>query len=352
MVEAVYEKLIDALNARSTFLAPAVKCDEFFALAAYLYSPVEAEIACAMPPGFATAREIAANIPGSHPDQIAGHLETMANKAVIHSKEKNGETLYELLPLFPGVMELQFYRTGEDEFLGKLDILLAQYLKAMRALLKSGALVTTGAPSPGRKVAIGQEVYSRSTIIPYTEMKELIMENEYIGTAVCHCRHVGEQWGKPCSKPMDNCMIFGTSAKFTIEKGLTSRLTTEQALQVLDEAEKAGLIHQYGDTPDHYSNILCNCCSCHCIALKGYNKSPVPSEAVIARYLVKIDDEACTICEACLERCQMGALKMDGGKLSRDESRCIGCGLCMYVCPTEALTLDKRPAGKIPLKKC
>jgi len=352
MVEAVYEKLIDALNSRSTFLAPAVKCDEFFALAAYLYSPVEAEIACAMPPGFATAREIAANIPGSHPEKIAGQLETMVNKAVIHSREEKGETLYELLPLFPGVMELQFYRTGEDEFLGKLDILLAQYLKAMRVLLKSGARVTTGVSSPGRKVAIGQEVYSRSTIIPYTEMKELIMQNEYIGTAVCHCRHLGEQWGRPCSKPMDNCMIFGTSAKFTIERGLTKHLTSEQALQVLDEAEKAGLIHQYADSPDHYSNILCNCCSCHCIALKGYNKSPVPSQAVIARYLVKVDDEACTACEACLERCQMGALKMGDGKLKRDEQRCIGCGLCMYVCPTEALTLDKRPAGKIPLKKC
>jgi Fe-S-cluster-containing hydrogenase component 2 len=41
---------------------------------------------------------------------------------------------------------------------------------------------------------------------------------------------------------------------------------------------------------------------------------------------------------------------MDGGKLNRDESRCIGCGLCMYVCPAEALSLEKRPAGKIPLR--
>jgi len=351
MVEAVYEKLIPALNSRSTFLVPCIKCDEFFALAAYLYTPVEAEIACAMPYDFATARGIAANIPGSHPEKIAEHLEAMANKALIHSKEENGETLYELLPLFPGAMELQFWR-DDKEYLGKLDVLLGQYLVAMWRLRKSGVSIVTETPSAPRKITVGQEIMSRSTIIPYSEMKELIKQSEYIGAALCHCRQMGEQWGKPCSRPMDNCMILGSSAKFTIEKGLTKRLNVEQALQILEEAEKAGLIHQYADTPDHYSNILCNCCSCHCIALRGYNKSPVPSQTVIARYLAVVDDEACTACEACLDRCQMGALKISDGKLKRDEQRCIGCGLCMYVCPTEALTLEKRPAGRMPLKTC
>jgi len=201
-------------------------------------------------------------------------------------------------------------------------------------------------------VMVGQEIMSRSTIIPYAEMKELIKQSEYIGVAHCHCRQLGEQWGRPCSRPIDNCMILGSSAKFTIEKGLTKRLNVEQALNVLDEAEKAGLIHQYADTPNHYSNILCNCCGCHCIALPGYKKSPVPSQAVIARYLIRVDDEACTACEACLERCQMGALKMADGKLTRDEQRCIGCGICMYVCPVDALILEKRPAGRVPLKQC
>ncbi len=349
MVEAVYEKLIPVLNSRSTFLVPCIKCDEFFALISYLYSPVEAEIACAMPYDFATARQISAGIPGSHPESIAEHLEIMANKALIHSKEENGEKLYELLPLFPGVMELQFWR-DDKEYLAKLDVLLGQYLIKMWKLRKAGAPILTETPSSPKKITVEQDIMSRSTIIPYAEMKELIKQSEYIGAALCHCRELGEQWGNPCSKPLDNCMILGSSAKFTIEKGLTKRLNVEQALQVLEEAEKAGLIHQYADTPDHFSNILCNCCGCHCIALKGYKKAPAPSQTVIARYLIKIDEEACTACESCLERCQMNALKMVEGRLFRDEARCIGCGVCMYVCPVEALSLEKRPAGRIPLR--
>jgi Fe-S-cluster-containing hydrogenase component 2 len=46
----------------------------------------------------------------------------------------------------------------------------------------------------------------------------------------------------------------------------------------------------------------------------------------------------------------MEALKMIDGKLTRDEKRCIGCGICMWVCPADALSLDPRPASKIPLR--
>ncbi|MBN1376500.1 MAG: 4Fe-4S binding protein, partial [Dehalococcoidia bacterium] len=151
---------------------------------------------------------------------------------------------------------------------------------------------------------------------------------------------------------MNNCMILGTSAKFTTDRGLTRRLTKEQALQILDEAEASALVHNYSNTPDHFSNILCNCCSCHCFILRGWNKSPAPSSMTNARYLIRIDTDACIDCEACIDRCQTKALKMEEGKLSRDELRCIGCGLCMYVCPTDALSLEPRPAAKIPLKPC
>ncbi len=42
---------------------------------------------------------------------------------------------------------------------------------------------------------------------------------------------------------------------------------------------------------------------------------------------------------------------MVDGKLTRDEKRCIGCGLCMYVCPTDALSIDLRLTGDRPLPR-
>jgi electron transport complex protein RnfB len=351
MTHAAYEKLIPALNSRSTSL-PSVKCDEFFAMVSYLFTPEEAEIASAMPPGFASAEEIGACLPGGDNNKIASQLETMAGKGLIHSKQAGGKAVYELLPFFPGSMEMQFYRTGADEYLKQLDILLGNYQKALRNMYKSGNAPKIEITGPGRNVAVDAEIYTQSTIIPYMEMKELIETTDVIAAGVCHCRHAGAWWGKPCTRPQDNCMILGKSAEFTIERGLTKRLTREQALQMLDDAEKASLVHQYCDTPDHFSNILCNCCSCHCFALTSWNRSPAPSQRVTARYLVKVDEEACIACEACIERCQTHALKMEDARLVRDEKKCIGCGLCQYACPTDALILEKRPAGLVPLRKC
>ncbi len=350
MDTAVYEKLIPALNSRSTFLLPSVKCDEYFALVSFLFTPLEAGIAAVMPYGFASAEDIAVNLPNIKLHDLRDQLESMAGKGLIHSKEEAGKVVYELLPFFPGSMELQFFRSDSDDYFAKLGLLLAAYMKALRNMSKAGTAVKIETEVPGRKIPLEHEILSRSTIIPYQEMKELIDNAEYIAASVCHCRRTGAMLGNPCAKPSNNCMVFGTSAKFTVEKGMTKRLTRQEALDILEAAEEAGLIHQYSNTPDHFANILCNCCGCHCFAFKGVKKSPAPSLQVIARYLIKINENDCTACEACIPRCQMEALKMVDGKLVRDEKRCIGCGICMWVCPTDALELEPRAASKLPLR--
>jgi len=38
----------------------------------------------------------------------------------------------------------------------------------------------------------------------------------------------------------------------------------------------------------------------------------------------------------------MDALEMDGDIVRRDAARCIGCGLCVSTCPTDALSMIPR----------
>jgi electron transport complex protein RnfB len=111
-------------------------------------------------------------------------------------------------------------------------------------------------------------------------------------------------------------------------------------------------VHNYVNNPGQFTNLLCNCCGCHCFILRGAKNAPAPSQMVKARYLVHIKQDDCTACEACIDRCWVKALKMENGKLAREEQRCIGCGLCMWACPADALYLEPREAGKIPLLKC
>ena len=349
MVDAVYDKLAAALNARNTAV-PAIVCQEFYDLAEFLFTPEEAAIFCSMPIEYAGVEDVGGNLGRKDLEKLAAQLEKMGDKGLVHIKDKDGKKVYEALPFVPGIFEFQLMRGIVDERHKKWAFLLTGYSKAIKREFMSGTPPKIEKSAPGRKVTVEKDISYPTTVIPYKEMKQLIMDTEHIAAGTCVCRHQGNLIGKPSNEPLNNCMVFGESATFTYERGFTKKLTKEEALQRLEEAEDAGLVHCYVNNPKQFTNLLCNCCGCHCWIIKGLKKSPAPRQMINNRYLIRIDQEACIECEACIERCWMKALKMENGKLVRDENHCIGCGLCMRVCPTDALILDQQEAGKVPLK--
>ena len=71
-------------------------------------------------------------------------------------------------------------------------------------------------------------------------------------------------------------------------------------------------------------------------------------EIVFSNPYAVVDEELCTACETCLERCQMNALSMgDDDVVQVDLDRCIGCGLCVTDCPVEALKLVAKPEEQL-----
>ncbi len=349
MADPAYEKLAGALNARS-MVFPAVKCDEFYDLVEFLFTPEEAAIVVAMPLELSRVEEIAANLPAKDLKKLEGQLEVMADKGLIHIRERDGVKLYEALPFVPGITEFQLMKGIVDERHKKIATLLKNYSKAMIRTMLSADAPPLESSAPGRKIPVDRSIDDKSTIVPLHELRELLLKTEYISVGTCICRHQGALLGRPSAKPVNNCMVLGESAKFAAERGFTTRLTREEAIKRIEEAEEAGLIHSFANSPDRFTNLLCNCYKDLCLIIRMTSKSPAPSTAVNARYLVRIDEGNCTGCEACIPRCQMDALKMVDGRLLRDEIRCIGCGLCMWVCPTDALVLEPRPASKIPLR--
>ena len=56
-------------------------------------------------------------------------------------------------------------------------------------------------------------------------------------------------------------------------------------------------------------------------------------------FFVRVDVDLCNGCEACIDRCQFDALKMEEGISTVDVDACYGCGLCVTSCAVEALSL-------------
>jgi Fe-S-cluster-containing hydrogenase component 2 len=45
----------------------------------------------------------------------------------------------------------------------------------------------------------------------------------------------------------------------------------------------------------------------------------------------------------------MKALRMEGDLAVRDANRCIGCGICMYLCPTDAMKMVLREKAAVKI---
>lgn len=61
-----------------------------------------------------------------------------------------------------------------------------------------------------------------------------------------------------------------------------------------------------------------------------------------------IDINKCTKCNLCIEHCRFDSISInEEGHYIVDPYACEGCAVCEYVCPSEAVTLEKRIEGKV-----
>ena len=132
MTQPAYERLAEALKMRGGGV-PVLHCREFFALMEELFTPEEADLAAKMPMGLVSAAKLAEET-GGDSKVVEQLLESMANKGLLTSYEREEGLVYELLKLLPGIYEAQF-STGEvSERAKRVAHLFLDYFNAMTQL--------------------------------------------------------------------------------------------------------------------------------------------------------------------------------------------------------------------------
>ncbi|MFX0030844.1 MAG: 4Fe-4S binding protein [Candidatus Hermodarchaeota archaeon] len=299
-----------------------------------LFSKEDAETVLKLKPSREqeTADEIAIRT-GLDNNIVEKELESLSKKGLLFRIRRGDTTLYNLAPFMIGLYEYSVQNIDED-----LAKLYREYFdtKYIHELGKFNI--------PGFKVIPIEETIEPDTVlVPYQKLKQSIKDARVISVAECICRKESKLIRSNHNKehPMENCLSFGAAAEYYIENGIGRKITADEAIRIIDEADEAGLVHA-GANKTHLSNI-CNCCPCCCGLMRGITQFGFDKHKFMnAIFESIIDEDLCIACNACVDRCPVDAISIEENFAVVDRNKCLGCGLCHRTCPEDAITLQLR----------
>lgn len=286
----------------------------------------------------------------------------LAAKGVIFNQpSSSGLMIFRLLPFMNvGVFEYMFMKkleyTDEKKELGRL---FTQLFNEHRVLIQNDRETVlkelptlppldrtvpfnTNQSTGNKVIQINQSITPQETFLPTQDVADLIEKFDEIAVGYCFCRQHQDVLDNSCQQTdlRECCFTFGKSARFTSEQGFMRMIEKKEALEILKQAEKEGLVHKAYhpnfDTSKAETSI-CNCCKCCCVNSVRNQREPIINAA---SYLAKVDEATCIGCETCVDYCYNDAISMTDDQIaSVDEKRCIGCGVCAHFCPEEAIRL-------------
>jgi Pyruvate/2-oxoacid:ferredoxin oxidoreductase delta subunit len=166
----------------------------------------------------------------------------------------------------------------------------------------------------------------------------------------CICRKKKVMEGEVCrvTERSETCMAIGHMAESCLRLGFGRAITRDEALAILEQNQKQGLVLQPSNTQT--AEFICSCCGCCCGMLRMQQRLPKPLEFWASNFYAVIDSAACNGCGTCAKRCQTAAARIEAAqqKAVLNLDRCIGCGNCVPTCPQKAISLVKKPVEVRP----
>lgn len=329
----IYEKLRERLDDMGPGY-PATDTGVEIRILKKLFSPQDAEMFLEMTPMLEAPAAVAQRT-GRDEATVAEHLEDMASRGLLFRHKKGEMARYSAIPFVVGIFEFQLNTVDRG-----LALDLEEYFQ--KGLGKS--FQSTGTPVM-RSIPINTEIVMESPVATYEDAMAIIDSQKTIAVAPCICRTTAQKMDRGCGKPLEACFLFGSHGTYYVDNKMGRYIDKAEAKRIIRENEKAGLVMQ----PFNSQHVggMCSCCGDCCGMLRSLKLQDHPAEAVKSNYYAVIDEELCSGCEVCLDRCQMDAIEMIDDKAVVNLKRCIGCGLCVTTCDMEAARLVKKVAESI-----
>ena len=307
-----------------------------------LFTEEEAKLASVLPLKMFTVRE-AAKRWSKNESEAEKILDGLADKAILIDSEKDGTKIYCMAPTMAGFFEFSIMRTDGRFDRKILSELFYQYINTEEDFVRE---VLGIKPAIARVFVHESAVKAedQKIILDYERASQVIKSATCIGVGTCYCRHKMEHTGKACDAPQEVCLTFNGCAESLVRHGVAKKISTDEALEILDRVIALGLV-QIGDNIQEGVSFICNCCGCCCEAIIACKRLGCYDDFRSNFYATNFS-EKCSGCGVCVKRCPFEAIEVKEDSAGKrvaavDLTKCVGCGVCTRFCPTKSLTLER-----------
>jgi Pyruvate/2-oxoacid:ferredoxin oxidoreductase delta subunit len=149
-------------------------------------------------------------------------------------------------------------------------------------------------------------------------------------------------------------MVVGqpyVNATLTHHPDKSRRLSRDEALALLKEERERGHLHSawFKDVMGDRFYAICNCCKCCCGGIEAMNRHNSPM-MISSGFVAEVDKALCARCGICVQICPFEAIKRgDAGEYEVDAEICMGCAVCQTNCLGGAINLRRDERKPEPL---
>ncbi|MGD1975510.1 MAG: 4Fe-4S dicluster domain-containing protein [Desulfobacterales bacterium] len=341
--EQVYIKLQKHLD-RQPVGFPATRSGAEIKILKHIFTPEEAEIVSFLNYKAEPLKTIFGKVGHlvESPEKLEKILDRIQKKGGIELKIKNGSKHYCCAPLVVGMYELQLGRLT-PEFIRDFN----EYISDMRFGIE---FLSTELPQM-RTIPVSRSIHPQHNVSTFDEVTTLLQQAEDPFVIIeCICRKKKSIEGKSCevTDRKETCLAIGSIAQSILQSGTGREITRDEALSIIEQNQKQGLVLQPSNTEK--AEFICSCCGCCCGMLDVHKSIPKPLDFWASNFQAIVDTNTCNGCSTCRKWCQVGAVSVSESSLKAavDLNRCIGCGVCVSHCPTESISLIKKPTEVRP----
>ena len=213
---------------------------------------------------------------------------------------------------------------GSAEFMMMNDELTAQhpelatFFNLMTQMPLEGVtpMVPLGGAGVGMHVIpVEKAIEHENTSVSVEHISHWLNKYDKYSVGQCTCRKQQTMRGEGSGEINGEfCMGVGDMAEYCVDKGMGRYISYDEALEILERAERHGFVHQITNIDGEDKIVaICNCAPGVCNAIRTSQLYNTPNMSRSA-YRAHVEKEKCVACGKCVEVCPVGAAKL-GQKL-------------------------------------